>query len=152
MKNALLMFANDIVLLANSPSELQTTINKVSDWCERWRLFINTTKTHVIHFRASQTHITFRCRNKVIEKLDRVSYLGMEMNEHVNLEIIANRLIYAASRALGALTAKYYQTKGMTFEVYQIIYKTCVSPIMDYASEVWGYKNTPNLKQYNIKQ
>ncbi len=94
----------------------------------------------------------FRYRNKVIEKLDRVRYLGMEMNEHVNLENVVNTLSDAASRALGALTAKYYQKTGMTFEVYQIIYNTCVTPIMDYASEVWGYKNTPNMKQYNIKQ
>ncbi len=107
----------------------------------------------MIHFRATLTNITFRYRNKVIEKLDRIRYLGMEMNEHVNLEIIANTLSDAASRALGALTAIHCQTKGMTFEVYQTIYNTCVTPIMDYASEVWGYKiNTPNLKQYNIKQ
>ncbi len=33
---ALLMFADDIVLIANSPSELHTMINKVSDWCECW--------------------------------------------------------------------------------------------------------------------
>ncbi len=90
-------------------NELQTMINKVSDWCECWRLFINTTETHMIHFRASQTtfiNITFRYRNKVIEKLDRVHYLGIEMNEHVNLEIIANTLSDAASRALRGLTAK----------------------------------------------
>ncbi len=68
---ALLMYADDIVLLANSPSELQTMINKVSGWCECWQLFINKTYTHVIHFRASQTpltDITFRYRNKVIDK------------------------------------------------------------------------------------
>ncbi len=82
----------------------------------------------MIHFRASHTpltDITFRCRNKVIEKLERVCYLGMEMNEHVNLEIIANTPSDAASRALVALTANYYQTKGMTFEVYQTICNTC---------------------------
>ncbi len=88
----------------------------------------------------------FRYRNKVIEKLDRVSYLGMEMNADVNLDIIANTLSDAASRALGALTAKYYQTKGMTFQVYQTIYNTCVTPIMDYTSEVSGYKTYTKLE------
>ncbi len=133
------MFADEIVLLANSPSELQTMINKVSDWCEHWRMFTNTAKTHVIHSRANPTpltDITFSYRNMIIEKLDRVRYLGMEMNEHVNLEIIANTISDAASRALGALSATYYQTKGMTFDVYQTIYNTCVTPIMDYASQV----------------
>ncbi len=57
-KSTLLIFADDIVLLANSPSELQTMINKVSDWCKCWRLFINTAQHHVIHFRASLTPLS----------------------------------------------------------------------------------------------
>ncbi len=72
------MFADDIVPLAKSPSEPQTMTNKVWDWCECWRLFINTAKTHVIHFKASQTpstDITFRYRNKVIEKLVKLHQL-----------------------------------------------------------------------------
>ncbi len=34
----------------------------------------------------------------------------------------------------------------MTFEIYQTIYNTCVTPIMDYASEVWGYKKYTKLE------
>ncbi len=124
-------------------------INKVRDWCECWQLFINTVKTHVIHVSASQTplnDITFWYRNKIIEKIDRIRYLVMEMNEHVNLELIENTLSDVASRALVALTTKYSQIKGVTFEVYQTIYNTCVTPIMDYASELWGCKKYPNLE------
>ncbi len=62
----------------------------------------------MIHFRARQTplsNITFKHKNKVIEQIDRVRYFGMEMNKHVNLEIIANTLSHSATRVLGALTA-----------------------------------------------
>ncbi len=43
---ALLMFADDIVILTNTRMELQTMIKKVSDWCDCWQLLINTTFTN----------------------------------------------------------------------------------------------------------
>ncbi len=75
----------------------------------------------------------------------------MGKNEHVNLKIIENTLSYATSRAIGVLTAKYSQTTGMAFEVYQTIYNTCVTPFIDYASEVWGYKTYPKLETVQTK-
>ncbi len=58
---------------------------------------------------------------------------------------------YAASRAQGALIAKYSQTKGMTFEVYQTIYTICCTPIMDYASEVCGCEQYTKLETVQHK-
>ena len=142
-KLALLMFADDITLLADTPGDLQAMINKVSKYCEKWRLFVNIAKTNIIHFRNSQTPQTsvhFYYRNQVIEKVKSRRYLGIEVSEYVDFNIIVNTLSDASSRALGALTAKYYKAKDMCFDVYQHVYNTCVAPIMDYASEVRGFK------------
>jgi hypothetical protein len=75
---SLLMFADDIVFIADTPEALQKMIDKASDWCERWRLFINITKTHIMHFRGNQmplTNVTFKYRNKIIDKVDKTLYL-----------------------------------------------------------------------------
>ena len=47
----LLLYADDIVLFANSAEELQEGLNMLSDYCKRWKLKINVSKTKVMLFR-----------------------------------------------------------------------------------------------------
>ena len=47
----ILLYADDIILLASSPSELKNMLKTVYNWCNRWRLKVNSTKTKVMHFR-----------------------------------------------------------------------------------------------------
>ncbi len=51
---SILLFADDIALIADSPKHLQLMLNKVSDWCSKWRLSINEDKTKMILFRSKQ--------------------------------------------------------------------------------------------------
>ncbi|CAG2189455.1 unnamed protein product [Mytilus edulis] len=52
----------------------------------------------------------------------------------------ANELVTASSRALGALTSKYYQIDGLDYETFTKLFSSMVTPVMDYSSGVWGYK------------
>ena len=35
---------------------------------------------------------------------------------------------------------KYKQIKGLGYYTYSKLYQSCVCPVLDYASEIWGYK------------
>ena len=39
----LLLYANDIILLANSAENLQNSLNVSADYCTRWKLTVNAT-------------------------------------------------------------------------------------------------------------
>ena len=45
-----LMYADDLILLSKSKEGLQNCINKLSDYCKRWNLTVNTSKTQVVIF------------------------------------------------------------------------------------------------------
>ena len=47
----ILLYADNIILLAKSESELQKMLNTVYNWCSKWRLKVNSTKTKIMHFR-----------------------------------------------------------------------------------------------------
>ena len=51
IKISILVFADDIVLMAGSENELQIMLKHVEAWCQKWRLSVNNEKTKVIHFR-----------------------------------------------------------------------------------------------------
>ena len=48
-----LLYADDIVLIAADEQELQSLIFIVEVWCKKWRLELNLTKTNVMHVRKS---------------------------------------------------------------------------------------------------
>jgi len=46
----LLLYADDIVLFADSKAELQTSLNALYDYCQKWKLVVNTNKTKIMFF------------------------------------------------------------------------------------------------------
>ena len=44
----LILYADDIVVFANSSSELQKSLVLLFDYCQRWKLVVNTSKTKIM--------------------------------------------------------------------------------------------------------
>lgn len=53
---SVLLFADDIVILAPTEEDLQTKLCKIREWYAKLRLKISTDKTNLIHFRPSNVH------------------------------------------------------------------------------------------------
>ena len=51
----------------------------------------------------------------------------------------------AANRTLGAVRNKYKKINGLGYYTYTKLFQSSVCPILDYASEVWGYKKFPQI-------
>ncbi len=50
-KICILMYADDIVLLADSEADLQQMLNSLNEWCNANYMSINTSKSNIVHFR-----------------------------------------------------------------------------------------------------
>ena len=89
----LLLYADDIVLLAESEKDLQKLLDKLFTWCHKWRMQVNNDKTKIIHFRPKfmgKTDFKFKYGETNIELVTSYRYLGVTLNEHLkkqNLEI-----------------------------------------------------------------
>jgi hypothetical protein len=46
----LLLFADDLVLLAETPDDLQESLDKLQEYCLKWGLSVNTSKTKTMVF------------------------------------------------------------------------------------------------------
>ena len=51
MKMFLLMYADDIIITAETPEDLQLGLNSLEQYCNKWKLKLNKTKTKIIVFR-----------------------------------------------------------------------------------------------------
>jgi len=53
-----LLYADDMVLLAESERNLQQLLDELDAWCKLWRVKVNETKSEIIHFRKPNHLIT----------------------------------------------------------------------------------------------
>ena len=79
----IILYVDDIVLLAENEQDLQQLLNVLSEWCKEWDIVTNLEKSNVVHFRSSavprtncEFHIGNLDNNKV-QVVDRYRYLGI---------------------------------------------------------------------------
>ena len=48
-----LLYADDVVVLAQNTGDLQSILNCIDSWCTKWGLAINPQKTKAIHFQKT---------------------------------------------------------------------------------------------------
>ncbi len=141
-----LAFADDIALLAENESDLQKLINIVHKWSCKWRFIINPEKSQIVHYRNPpkvRSSRVFKLYDKgpTLEIVDCYKYLGVHLDEYLTFSRVTSTLSAAGSRALGGMITKYKQVKDLGFKTYTKLFHTLVCPILDYGSEVFGFKS-----------
>ena len=140
---SVLMYADDIILLSDSASNLQAQLDCVNNWCFKWKMEINENKTTVIHFRKKSVQVTnsrFKCGTKSINIAADYKYLGLWFNEHLDMMHAAREIAKSATRALGSIIVKFKALGGISYNCFKKLYESSVEPILKYAAGVWGTK------------
>jgi len=139
----MLMFADDMVLLAENEEDLQYLLSRLSQWCGKWKVVVNGDKTNIVHFRpkgCERSVFVFKCGNMVLSYVDRYRYLGLWLTEHLEFECMAKEVAKAAHRALGLIIAKSKAFGGIPYKSFTLLYNSCVLPTITYGAAIWGQR------------
>ena len=139
----ILLYADDIVLLADNEKELQDMLDILNNWCVSKNMSVNATKSNAMHFRPnsiSRTTFRFTCGQCDLQIIDKYKYLGLVLNEFLDFSMTAKLVAQSASRALGLLIAKCKSAGGMPYDVFTKLYDSMVWPVIAYGAAVWGDK------------
>ena len=150
----ILLYADDIVLLAENEQDLQSLIFIVECWCKKWKLEVNLTKTNIMHIRANrkkQSKFMFIFDMQPVPYCTAYKYLGANINEFLNYNVTAECLADSAGRALSSIITKMIKNGGFPFNVYSVLYDACVTSISDYASEITGYTQYDSAVQLHTR-
>ena len=77
---SLLLYADDIALIAPDENSFQRMLDVVSDWCTTWKLSINGNKTKVMHFRPQsfeRSEFIFQSSENTQDYCESYTYLGV---------------------------------------------------------------------------
>ncbi|MEW8546453.1 MAG: reverse transcriptase family protein, partial [Candidatus Thiodiazotropha sp.] len=153
-KVSILLYADDLILLASSESDLQLMLNELNIWCDDNKMTINEDKSNVMHFRPNsmaKTGKAFKCGEKTLNLVDRYKYLGLLLTEHLNYEEMAKHVAKSASRALSLVIAKYKSCGGFAFGTYTKLYETMVWSIISYGASIWGSREYNCINSVQLK-
>ena len=150
----ILLYADDIVCLAESESNLQDILLIIENWCKKWRLEINLTKTNILHIRNKrkpQSRFTFLFDMRPVPYCKYYKYLGININEHLDFKFTVEKHSDSAGRALSAIITKMIKNSGFPYKVYAMLYSGCVTSIADYSGAVTGFDKYDSALKLHLR-
>ena len=145
-----LLYADDLVIIADKEEDLQAMLDIVHRWCCTWQIKVNPGKTKVIHFRHKRktlSNFIFHLGCKTIDYAHDYKYLGYFLNEFLDTDESIQRVYDSANRALGVLIAKAKTAHGFPLSVFSRLFDACVTPICTYSAHIWAHRKKQPLEK-----
>ena len=136
-----ILYADDIVLLSESKSGLQSSLNILGTYCSNWKLQVNVEKSKVLIFNSNgKTHVNeISYNNNIVQTVSQYCYLGVMLKCNGNFNVAISLLMEKARKAY----FKIKKTIGLNnpCKLLEKLFDSLldlVTPILLYCSEVWG--------------
>ena len=148
-----LIYADDIILMATTASDLQKALDILENYCIRWKLTVNVIKTKIVIFRKGgrlPLNIKFTYTGVEIEIVNKYSYLGVLFTSG-GLCFKTQKTL--AGQALKAIfTLNKYLYKFTSFKVSHVLdlFDRLIAPILNYSSEVWGFHKSHDVETVHL--
>lgn len=140
----MLLYADDMVLLAASPSELQQQLHLLQQFCGARSLKVNTSKTEVVVFttnRGAKTTSghTWTIGDVRVKVSTEFKYLGVVLHSTKSMSNIAATAGYnSGMKALWGMCSRLRMANIKDIYLQNHMFATLVQPILNYCAEVWS--------------
>ena len=135
-KVAILLYADDIVLLADSQEDLQKMLDAVAGFFKRWRLEVNLSKTKLMAFGVRALgSMQVRWNGTLVEEVAEYKYLGL-MLEKNGWKKEKEKMLRKAYMAAGMVSGMALRIGNMTVKGMDSLWKALVRPHLEYGAEV----------------
>lgn len=148
---ALLGYADDLVLLADTPTEVNRKLAALAEYCSMFSLRVNTTKTNIVIFRKNRCKVPFECfnfaENEKIKVVDSYVYLGTTFHRNCKFD---NSFDKTLSNCNFAITSAFRTIKKLKITAWQdidTIFDSLIASLGLYGSEVWGPSKAESIEK-----
>ncbi|MCW4345840.1 MAG: reverse transcriptase family protein [Candidatus Thiodiazotropha endolucinida] len=150
----LLLYADDIVLFASSAEELQEGLDVLADYCQRWKLKINVSKTKVMVFRKGgmlPRHLIFYYEGEPLEIVSKFKYLGIVFTTGGSFAEAQTTLAGQAQKAIFKMNQYIYKFTFLTPRHRLELFDKLVTPILNYGCQVWGFSQANAIERVHLQ-
>uniref|UniRef100_A0A146LJ44 Putative RNA-directed DNA polymerase from transposon X-element n=1 Tax=Lygus hesperus TaxID=30085 RepID=A0A146LJ44_LYGHE len=137
----LLIFADDISILADSLPDAQKKVAILQEYCIANRLTINCKKSNILIFDRGGRRSRGRrviCGGEEIKPVSSFQYLGVLFSRTGKFNKNKDRQISRAKAAIGSVRELLYRGKISSWDSRLRLFDALVGSVLLYASEIWG--------------
>ena len=139
-----LLYADDLVLMAESPCQLQDLLDCLSRFCKACCMTVNTVKSEIVCFNrqyAQQRLPRWMFDGQVLPVKSEFKYLGIvfdDSGEKGGVGTASARQLVSAKKALAAMWNRCYALRMHNVGTLCYLFDALVRPVASYGCEVWG--------------
>ena len=150
-----ILYADDLILISDSPSGLQNLIDGLYNFCKKWHLIVSLAKTNVVTFGKRTNNFNFTFNNQEIAVTTEYKYLGVIFSSRTQdpLKKTQDHLSDKAWNAIYALNSYSRNTVGQLQPVLSFkMFDTQICPILEYAADVWfNGREIQNMERIHLR-
>ena len=137
----ILLLADDVVLLSETPVGLQRQLNSLQIASVSLGLKVNMDKSNIVVFRnggylGMGEKWTFQ--GVVMPIVNAYKYLGIYFSTRLSFAVACKDISSKAKRVLFMIIQRLRQYNNHSFDVFRRLFDTQVYSIMQYGAEIWG--------------
>ena len=149
LKLFLLLYADDIVIFSNTMEGLQRGLDVLAQYCEKWKLTVNTDETKIMVFRKGGNlprNLSFNFQGRNIEIVKKFVYLGITFPAGSSFTESHRTLSGHALKAIFKLNQYLFNFTNLSPKHVLDLFDKLIVPILCYGGEVGGFSK-PNQQE-----
>lgn len=145
-----LLYADDTILVSETPEDLQTLLNSLDVYCNQWKMQINQNKSKIVIFSRGLVKKVpkWTLGSHTLEVTQDYIYLGVVYNYNGRFTKAIKKQINQARRASFSLMAKARKNK-LPVDLQLHLFDTCILPILLYGCEIWGFSDLKDIELFH---
>lgn len=128
----LLLYVDDIVLLARCPFDLDKQLRLLKDLCSTMGMIVNTDKTKVMIIKSKDTYANFMYDNSNLEEVSSYKYLGIDIHHKLNWNYSIEKMINGEWKAYFGLENNCKMTNLVMWDGKNFLFETLVTLVILY--------------------
>lgn len=141
----ILMYADDIVLMSENPTQLQMMINKLENYCKTWQLEVNLSKSQIMIMKEGGGPM---CSNEKwtygatrIQTVREYRYLGLILTPSLNMKKNFDEKVSSGKFKIHSVWKEFIANKMISLKDKISLFNAVARSGVCYASQVVGFKN-----------
>ena len=146
MKIYILLYADDTLILSDSPEAFQDSLNSFHNYCADWKLTVNMNKSKIMIFGARKVnHFSFYLGDTNLELVNSYKNLGTFFTPTGSFLQAPKHIATQANKAMHLLNMRI-NNLDLPVDLQLKLFDNTILPILTYACEVWGFESCKLLE------
>lgn len=153
-----LLYADDLVIFAETPESLQLMINRIKEYCKKWNLVVNLEKSKIMVLKGSAKmakNEKWHWGTEVINTVKEYKYLGFLITPQLNNNKHFEEKFKQTVRILGSTWRTFMANKEIATSTKFQIFKSVIRSVICYSGQTWGYNQynaVEKVQKYFLKR